>query len=213
MGRRFEGQDMSSPTNFPDVGVPMTDPKTGRLSMVWFQLLLALFNRTGGTSGGSSGDFTAEIDELFQQLQSLVSPNYASELARRIADVEAALSALLVSIKQSEPDAPIATHGIHDAADLHAVATSTANGFMSSTDKAKLDGMSATVEDKFVSGTGFTAGVTTSLTLSKAYTSTAAVMVHFDGAFQGSDQYTLSGNTITFTSAIPVGTQTVYARG
>jgi hypothetical protein len=213
MGRRFEGQDMSSPTNFPDVGVPMTDPKTGRLSMVWFQLLLALFNRTGGTSGGSSGDFTAEIDELFQQLQSLVSPNYASELARRIADVEAALSALSTVLREPEPESFVPTHGIQDAPDLHAIATQTANGFLSAADKAKLDGISATVEDKFVSGTNFTPGTTTSLTLSKAYASKAAVLVHFDGVFQATDQYAISGNTITFTSAIPVGTQNVYARG
>jgi hypothetical protein len=200
-----------SATNFPDVGAPMVDPKTGRLSMVWFQLILALFNRTGGTSGETSG--TAEIDELFQQFQSLVSPNYAPELARRIADVESALSALATAIRAPDPESFAPTHGIQDAPDLHALATQTANGFMSGTDKAKLDAMTATVEDRFVSGTGFTPGTTTSLTLSKAYASPAAVTVHFDGVFQGSDQYTISGNTITFTSAIPVGTQTVYARG
>lgn len=204
---------MNPSANFPDVGAPMVDPKTGRLSTVWFQLLLALFNRTGGTSGDSSGDLAAALDELFQQLQSLVAPNCAPELARRIADVEAALSALTLALRDPEPDSFVPTHGIQDAPDLHALVTSTASGFMSSTDKAKLDGMTATVEDKFVSGTGFTAGTTTSLTLSKAYASAAAVTVHFDGVFQGSDQYTIAGTTITFTSAIPVGTQTVYARG
>jgi hypothetical protein len=205
---------MSAPTNFPDVGVPMVDPKTGRLSVVWFQLLLALFSRTGGTSGNSSSDLlVSQVDEAFQQLQSLVAPNYATDQARRISDVEAAISALVLSIGSAEPDSFVPTHGIQDAPDLHALATSAAAGFMSSADKAKLDAMSATVEDKFLSGSGFTPGTTTSLTLTKAYASTAAVMVHFDGVFQGSDQYTISGNTITFTSAIPVGTQTVYARG
>jgi hypothetical protein len=204
---------MSAPINFPDVGAPMVDPKTGRLSTVWFQLLLALFNRSGGTGGDSSSGDAAHIAELFQQIESLVPVNYSPALAIRIADVEAALSAFAASIRDSEPESFVPTHGIQDASDLHAVATQTANGFMSSADKAKLDGMSATVEDKFVAGTGFVAGTTTSLTLSKAYASAAAVTVHFDGAFQGSDQYTISGNTITFTSAIPVGTQTVYARG
>jgi hypothetical protein len=204
---------MSTPTNFPDVGVPMVDPKTGRLSMVWFQLLIALFNRTGGTSGESSVDLSSELAEAFQQIQSLVAPNYAPELARRIADAEAALSALAVSLREPEPDSFVSTHGIQDAPDLHALATQTASGFLSATDKAKLDGISATVEDKFVAGTNFTPGTTTSLTLSKSYASKAAVLVHFDGTFQGTDQYTISGTTITFTSAIPVGTQTVYARG
>jgi hypothetical protein len=69
------------------------------------------------------------------------------------------------------------------------------------------------VEDIFASGTGFTPGTTTTLTLSKVYTSKAAVLVHFDGTFQATDQYSVSGNTITFTSPIPVGVSNVYARG
>jgi hypothetical protein len=69
------------------------------------------------------------------------------------------------------------------------------------------------VEDIFTAGTNFTPGTTTTLTLSKVYTSAAAVLVHFDGTFQATDQYSVSGNTITFTSAIPVGVSKVYARG
>lgn len=69
------------------------------------------------------------------------------------------------------------------------------------------------VEDIFTAGTNFMPGATTALTLSKVYTSAAAVMVHFDGTFQATDQYSVSGNTITFTSAIPVGVSKVYARG
>jgi hypothetical protein len=200
---------MSTPANFPDVGVPLTDPKTGRMAMVWFQLLIALFNRTGGTSGQSGSD--QMLSELAQQFASMVPVD--SGVSLRIADVEAALAALAGATTRPEPESFVPTHGIQDAPDLHALATQTANGFMSSTDKAKLDAMTATVEDRFVSGTGFTPGTTTSLTLSKTYANAAAVTVHFDGIFQGSDQYTIAGTTITFTSAIPVGTQTVYARG
>lgn len=69
------------------------------------------------------------------------------------------------------------------------------------------------IEDIFTAGTNFTPGTTTVLALSKVYASAAAVMVHFDGTFQATDQYSVSGNTITFTSAIPVGTSKVYARG
>lgn len=69
------------------------------------------------------------------------------------------------------------------------------------------------IEDIFASGAGFTPGTTTSLTLSKVYATKAAVLVHFDGTFQGTDQYSISGNTITFTSPIPVGVSNVYARG
>ncbi|CAD6548636.1 hypothetical protein LMG28727_04867 [Paraburkholderia kirstenboschensis] len=69
------------------------------------------------------------------------------------------------------------------------------------------------VEDIFTAGPSFTPGTTTTLTLSKVYTSKAAVLVHFDGTFQATDQYSVSGNTIIFTSAIPVGVSKVYARG
>jgi hypothetical protein len=69
------------------------------------------------------------------------------------------------------------------------------------------------IEDIFTAPGGFTPGTTTTLTLSKVYATKAAVLVHFDGTFQGTDQYSVSGNTITFTSAIPVGVSNVYARG
>lgn len=69
------------------------------------------------------------------------------------------------------------------------------------------------IEDIFTAGTDFIPGTTTALTLSKGYATKAAVLVHFDAGFQATDQYDVSGNTITFTSAIPVGTSKVYARG
>lgn len=69
------------------------------------------------------------------------------------------------------------------------------------------------VEDIFTAGANFAPGTTTTLTLSKVYTSAAAVLVHFDASFQATDQYSISGATITFTSAIPVGVSKVYARG
>lgn len=69
------------------------------------------------------------------------------------------------------------------------------------------------VEDIFTAGTNFIPGTTTVLTLSKVYATAAAVLIHFDASFQATDQYSVSGNTITFTSAIPVGVSKVYARG
>lgn len=70
-----------------------------------------------------------------------------------------------------------------------------------------------TSEGPFVAGTNFTPGVTTSLTLSQAYGSPANVVVHFDGTYQGTDQYSLNGTQITFTSPIPSGTNKVYIVG
>lgn len=65
----------------------------------------------------------------------------------------------------------------------------------------------------FKAGVDFTPDVTTQLTLSRAYGSAANVSVHFDGTWQAPDQYSISGNAITFTSAIPSGVDAVYVVG
>lgn len=70
-----------------------------------------------------------------------------------------------------------------------------------------------TSEGPFVSGVNFTPDVTTTLTLSKSYGSAANVQVHFDGTYQGTDQYALVGTQIIFTSAIPLGVSKVYVVG
>lgn len=66
--------------------------------------------------------------------------------------------------------------------------------------------------DTFVGGVDFTAGVTTSLNLSRAPGNPANLEIFFDGAFQGPDQWSLSGAVVTFTSAIPAGISKVFAR-
>jgi hypothetical protein len=71
---------------------------------------------------------------------------------------------------------------------------------------------SATVET-FASGSGFTPGTTTSITLANQYLSKNNIEVFFDASFQGPDQFTLVGNTLAFISPIPVGVQSVYVRG
>jgi hypothetical protein len=68
-------------------------------------------------------------------------------------------------------------------------------------------------DQTFSSGSDFTPGVTTSLTLSNTFANAAQLWVFFDAAFQGDDQYLLSGTTLTFTSAIPVGVSKVYVKG
>jgi len=69
------------------------------------------------------------------------------------------------------------------------------------------------VDETFVGGVDYTAGTTTVLTLKESFASSDRLWVFFDAAFQGDDQYSLSGTSLTFTSAIPVGTQKVYIKG
>lgn len=67
--------------------------------------------------------------------------------------------------------------------------------------------------DTFTAGSDFTTnGTTTQLTLSRAPGNPANLEIFFDIGFQGPDQWTLSGNVVTFTSAIPAGIQKVFAR-
>lgn len=70
-----------------------------------------------------------------------------------------------------------------------------------------------TAEGPFVAGVNFTGGTTTTLTLSQAYGSAANVDVHFDGTYQGPDQYSIVGNQIIFMSPIPGGVSKVYVVG
>lgn len=69
------------------------------------------------------------------------------------------------------------------------------------------------VTETFVSGVGFTPGVSLSLTLANQYFSAQNIEVFFDSAYQGPDQYSLIGFGLTFISPIPVGVQNVYVRG
>jgi hypothetical protein len=65
----------------------------------------------------------------------------------------------------------------------------------------------------FVNGVDFTAGTSTTLTLSQTYGSSSNLWVNFDGAEQGGDTFSLNGETLTFNAPIPVGTNKVYVKG
>ena len=62
------------------------------------------------------------------------------------------------------------------------------------------------VVDNFADGVDYTAGTTTVLTLSTAPSTENNINVSFDGIVQHHTEYTLSGTTLTFSSAIPIGT-------
>lgn len=64
-------------------------------------------------------------------------------------------------------------------------------------------------EQRFVANTGFTPGTTNRLTLTVAPYSAAHILVFFDGAYKNLSNYSIQGNDIVFTAAIPVGVNTV----
>lgn len=70
------------------------------------------------------------------------------------------------------------------------------------------------VDNTFSSGTDFTPGTTTALTLTRSFGAIPRLWIFFDGMFQGDDQVlSLVGQTLTFTAAIPVGVSKVYVKG
>lgn len=68
-------------------------------------------------------------------------------------------------------------------------------------------------DQTFSSGPDFTPGTTITLTLSNSFANAQQLWVFFDANYQGDDQYSLTGTTLTFTSAIPVGINKVYVKG
>jgi hypothetical protein len=88
------------------------------------------------------------------------------------------------------------------------IGSSSASAISSFTDEKGSGG-----QPGFVAGVDFTDGTSTSLTLSKSYGGASALWVAFDGAEQGPNTYTLSGTTLTFNAAIPIGTVNVFVKG
>jgi hypothetical protein len=66
--------------------------------------------------------------------------------------------------------------------------------------------------DDFIGGTNFTAGSTTSLTLSHTPASAQFLQLSFDGVVQSHNTFSLSGTTVTFSAAIPTNVQVVEAQ-
>lgn len=90
------------------------------------------------------------------------------------------------------------------------------NGTLTSAQLSAWSAAQNTREDVFVNGVGFTAGVTTALTLSAAPGNTANIRIvrTTSGApvTYTSDQYSIVGTTLTFGSAIPASTTRVEVR-
>ncbi|MFD1558358.1 hypothetical protein ACFSHT_22460 [Paraburkholderia silviterrae] len=182
---------------FPNWSAPFTDAN-GRLTRDGMYLLQLLFNRTGA----APGDFLNEISSQSQSLPVLFS------------DESGDGDALVIP----GPVGPMGPQGLQGAPGPALVLDiADADEPMM---RAGLVSPGGWFDEKgsggtygFASGVDFTGGTTTSLTLSQGYGSQANLIVTFDSAWQGADQFSLSGKTLSFTSAIPVGVGKVYVKG
>lgn len=106
-------------------------------------------------------------------------------------------------------------NSVYNAIGANGVAPTTPAQVIANLGLSALQGapLAITNEGPFVSGTNFTAGTTTSLTLSQTYGTNNKVTVYFDAMYQGYDTFSLSGTVITFNAPIPLGTSKVYIQG
>ncbi|MFC4275565.1 hypothetical protein [Achromobacter aloeverae] len=217
------------PTGFPLWNTPFLDP-SGRVAEVWIRFLLTLWDRTGGGSGEIPDTLTIEDVLSTEALFAAPSPTgtdaFQSEMAMAPARDEAKLLEMIFAPVQSTeytrsayslpmpPTSPWTyTAGFRQGFYLSGGSVSSfvlQRGPMA----LPLGNSGADIADQtFVAGTDFTPGSTTSLTLSQSFGAKQRLWVFFDGVFQGDDQYSLSGTSLTFTSAIPVGVSSVYVKG
>jgi hypothetical protein len=96
---------LNIPGNAPLVG---TD---GRISPVWWQFFVGLFNRTGGTSGGDLSDILSSIKSLANDVHSLEAETEAGPPA---AVVMAAVIALLARVDAQLAHGSVALGTQHD---------------------------------------------------------------------------------------------------
>jgi hypothetical protein len=117
-----------------------------------------------------------------------------------------------VSIKNNDTVPAKVTIQLNDNGTIYTLTTITmqvgdtlsythSSGWQVITQNSSLDAIRQT----FVTGIGFTAGTSTTLTLSVSPATANSMMVFFDGALQQHTEWTLSNSTITFSSAIPIG--------
>lgn len=136
-------------TNIPAYGTPIIDAR-GNINEVWWRFFTTLLARTGGLEG-------FDIDVLVSQVKSVDALQASSVGVERAfpdglpADVSVARQGIQeapgpVQVQRQPLDlmalltAP--THGQQHDPGLHALATTTADGFMSAADKVKLNNLS-----------------------------------------------------------------------
>lgn len=183
------------PAGFPLANVPSWTDSQGRPVRAFFYLILALWQRTGSASGegGSATIVTSTSPAFLGDGDGDLGETFAIPGPPGLPGLPGPAGPA-VMFDWPEPDEPMMRHGLLAP-----------GGWFDE------KGSGGTIG--FAAGVDFTGGTTTMLTLSQPYGSQANLIVTFDGGFQGGDTFSLSGKTLTFTSAIPSGIQKVYVKG
>jgi hypothetical protein len=132
--------------NIPEFRTPIIDVKTGMIDPVWWQFFIKLFDRTGSENGSDGGEIIIDIDFIKKRVDQLYGLSVGQAIQPPFKQKEYPETLVAIPSRAAAPIAPpfdVPTHGLQYDPALHAVATPTENGFMSATDKAKLDAISA----------------------------------------------------------------------
>lgn len=227
------------PTLIPTQSTPIATDSNGRplnVEINWWLWLYNLSVQVFGTGGGGGTTPVSPYDAL-DAAQMLAQTADVPQAFRQIQN----LTALLQSTSALQDPAPAAqpaqtisvgaspftftalfngvlsvTGGTVSNVSIIRQGVSVATGITSSSTSAvtsMVDEKGSGGQPGFVNGVDFTAGTTTNLTLSQAYSSADDLWIAFDGVEQGANGYTLSGTTLTFGSPIPLGTTDVFVKG
>lgn len=202
-----------------DVKVYKTDTNTGIVTVLSNGYTVSL--NAGGANGGTvtinpalAAGYTITVAREVDYLQNDYDPTSGSAY---YADVlEQAIDKRVMQIQQIKETQdrtlklPITATGISTDLPVPVVGT-----VLGSTDGASYENISLTdsgqaiagnwTVNTFIDGVNMTAGVTTSVAISKAPASAQSVLVTFDGVVQHYSTYSVAGTTLTFSSAIPAG--------
>ncbi len=136
----------------PTVGTPIVEAN-GQINEVWFRFFLTLLQRTGGEAGSELPRLIKLIDLLLRRFVAAQgeSGSVVAVPVRPLGLVPDAVPVRrnspadapdVVSVRRPAPtDSPdqVFRHGLQNDPDLHALVTTTAAGFMSASDKVKID--------------------------------------------------------------------------
>ena len=179
--------------NVPLVNTKFVDD-AGYVTESWFIFLIQLWRRTGGTT--PSGPSLTVADVLAIEETTAVHGVGISDN----------LSSFPTQVTYANPPQSKSSLGEQETMAVPQLASKMA-------DMVFAPILPQIVDETFTSGVDFTAGTTTTLTLKESFSSSPRLWIFFDAAFQGDDQYTLTGTSLTFSSVIPVGTNKVYLKG
>jgi hypothetical protein len=226
------------PTQIPQQSVPLLQNTEGEesqyLDVNWYLWAYNISQAVLGTGG--SGTVPVSPYDLFDAANLFSQTSDIPQAYRNIENLQAVVAgiSLAAPVPQAQPAQVVTpgaspftytalsngvisvTGGVVSSVHIIRQSVTIATGIISSSSNVVgnlKDEKGSGGQPGFVAGVDFTDGVTTTLTLSQAYGSAADLWVSFDAAVQGANTYTLSGVTLTFNAAIPVGTVNVFVKG